>query len=83
MEDLRHVEEAIGQRGRLALVLKPADNDADYEMDWDDGVHKTSRGRAPRLVIYDETPDPEAAHRQALHEFCHGMVNSAAFLYID
>ncbi len=81
--DLQLVEAAIRSGGRLAIALAADEDGTAYRQDWDDGVHGSTRGNVPRLVIYNDEPDPSVSRRKALENLCHALFNSAAFLYID
>ena len=81
--DLQLVEAAIRAGGRLTIALAADEDGTAYRQDWDDGVHGSTRGNRPRLVVYEDQPDSTVAHRKALENFCHALFNSAAFLYID
>ncbi|REK12573.1 MAG: DUF1553 domain-containing protein [Planctomycetota bacterium] len=81
--DLQLVQEAARGDGKLAVALMADENGKAYRQDWDDGVHGSTRGNVPRLVVYDDRTDPTAAQRHALENLCHALFNSAAFLYID
>lgn len=82
-DDLRLLSLAVEDVGRLTLVLQADETGDVWRRDWDDGVHSSTQHRPPQLVVYDARPDPQQASREALHDFCHGLINSAAFLYID
>ena len=81
--DLQRVLDVAQSHGKLAIVLMADEDGTEYRQDWDDGVHGSTRGNRPRLVIYDDRLDPESARRKALENLCHALFNSAAFLYID
>lgn len=82
-DDLRLLETAVEAGGRLAIVLQADETGDVWRRDWDDGVYRTTQHHPPRLVVYDARQDTQQASREALHDFCHGLMNSAAFLYID
>lgn len=81
--DLLLLHDRITSDGRLTLMLEAEEDGNAYHRDWDDGVYRTTRGNPPLLIVYDSRPDPQDSRRRALHDFCHAMINSAAFLYID
>jgi mono/diheme cytochrome c family protein len=82
-DDLTLLESRARKNGRITLVLKADEDGLAYRRDWDDGVYRTTRNNPPQLVVYDSRRSPDTAMRRALHEFCHALVNSAAFMYID
>ena len=82
-EELQLIKTKALSDGRLTLVLMADEDGSAYRRDWDDGVYHRTRNNPPRLVIHDSRRDPQVAARNALHTFCHTLVNSAAFLYID
>ncbi len=81
--DFQLLQNAIRSDGKLALALTAEEDGKAYRQDWDDGVHGTTRGSTPRLIVIEDRIDDEAASRKALENFCHALFNSAAFLYID
>ncbi|MGD9722990.1 MAG: PSD1 and planctomycete cytochrome C domain-containing protein [Pirellulales bacterium] len=82
-DDLRLVQAAAQANGKLAFALVADEDGAAYQQDWDDGVHASTRGRPPRLIVYDDRDEATAARHKALENLCHAIFNSAAFLYID
>jgi hypothetical protein len=82
-EDLALLESTAKKDGRLTLVLMADEDGSPYRRDWDDGVYRSTRHNPPQLVIYDSRRNPQDASRRALHDFCHALINSAAFMYID
>ena len=82
-EELKLIKAEAQSSSRLTLVLIADEDGTAYRRDWDDGVYHRTRNNPPRLVIYDSRRDPRAAARKALQSFCHTLINSAAFLYID
>ena len=81
--DLKTLRSLAKGTGRLALVLYADEDGQAYRQDWDDGTYAKTRNNPPRLVIVGDAPDREEAARRALHNFCHALMNSAAFLYVD
>lgn len=81
--DLQLVRDAIWGDGKLALALVADEDGMAYRQDWDDGVHGSTQGKPPRLVVYEDRLDATAVRRRALENLCHALFNSAAFLYID
>jgi len=82
-QDLKLIEAHASKDGRLSLVLMADEDGKAYRRDWDDGIYRTTRHNAPRLVIHDSRPDVDAARRLAMENLCHALINSASFLYID
>jgi hypothetical protein len=82
-EDLQRVRAAATHGGKLAITLVADEDGTAYRQDWDDGVHGSSRGKPPRLVVYEDLLDTRALGRRAMENLCHALFNSAAFLYID
>ena len=82
-EELKLISTKAQSDGRLTLVLMADEDGSAYRREWDDGVYRRTRNNPPQLVIFDTRRDPRAAARKALHSFCHALLNSAAFLYID
>jgi hypothetical protein len=74
---------AADSGGKVALVLTAVEDGKLYHQDWDDGVHSSTRGKPPRLIVYDDRLDESAIRRKALENLCHALFNSAALLYID
>jgi cytochrome c553 len=83
LEELKLIKTKAQSDGRLTLVLMADEDGTAYRRDWDDGVYRGTRNNPPRLVIHDSRRDPQVAARNALRSFCHTLINSAAFLYID
>jgi hypothetical protein len=81
--DLQQLASLVEKKGRLTLVLTAAEDGKDYSRDWDDGRHHSTRGNPPRLVVRDTSPNEEEVSKKALESFCHALMNSAGFLYID
>ena len=81
--DLDLIARQSRESGRLAIALTAIEDGNAYRRDWDDGRHRTTKNKPPRLVIYDKRPDPNSAADRAFHDFCHALFNSASFLYID
>ena len=81
--DLKLIAEQTRLHGRMAIVLMAVEDGKAYRRDWDDGKHQSTKNKPPRLVIYDKRNDTNEAARRALHDFCHALFNSAAFLYVD
>ncbi|MGD9648854.1 MAG: DUF1549 and DUF1553 domain-containing protein, partial [Pirellulales bacterium] len=82
-DELALVAQAARGSGRLTLVLMADEDGKPYRQDWDDGDYAGSRGNPPRLVVYNDELDHPASRRKALANFCHALINSAAYLYID
>jgi hypothetical protein len=80
--DLKLLADAARMDSRIAVVLIADEDGALYARDWDDGIAKHKHGNVPRLVVHKDMPADEAP-RRALQNFCHALMNSAAFLYID
>jgi hypothetical protein len=81
--DLEMLQSAAHSGGKVALVLTAVEDGKVYRQDWDDGIHGSTRGKPPRLIVYDDRLDESAARRMALENLCHALFNSAALLYID
>jgi len=82
-EDLQLLQAASRSDGKLTLVLMATEDGTAYRQDWNDGVYASGDVNVPRLVVYDNRPDPSLARRKGLENLCHALLNSAAFLYID
>jgi Protein of unknown function (DUF1553)/Protein of unknown function (DUF1549)/Planctomycete cytochrome C len=82
-KDLIAVREFAGKHGKLTLVLKADENGTLYNQDWDDGKHKSTRGNPPQLIIIGSPLTETELQRRSLQNFCHALVNSAAFLFIN
>ncbi len=81
--DLEMLRAAAESGGKVALVLTAVEDGKPYRQDWADGVHSSTRGKPPRLIVYDDRLDESAIRRKALENLCHALFNSAALLYID
>lgn len=81
-EDLRKLA-ATAETGRVTFVFMAHEDGKVYRRDWDDGVGRGTSARKPRLVIRFGNVDPEKIAVRALTNFCHALLNSAEFVYVD
>ena len=89
--DLQLLKSRIAEDGRVALVLTAVEDGKAYQADWDDSKGLGTSGKRPRLMIRIAPPEngqhSELERQQAqladLSSFCHALLNSAEFVYVD
>ncbi len=82
-QDLNSVRSAALEHGKLTFVLKADEDGTPYSQDWDDGVHKLTRNHPPQLIISGDPLSDAELQQKSFRNFCHALLNSAAFLFIN
>jgi len=89
--DLQLLKSCIAEDSRIALALTAVEDGKTYQADWDDSKGLGTSGKRPRLVIRLAPPEngqrseieQQQAQLAALANFCHALLNSAEFVYVD